>query len=614
MIIVWGHLVNSVLYALVAIPSRLFFTRVDFRHGEELFSLEGVMRSHMNSPGLTLDIVALVGLFAEIAHRLEPSHKGPLPTAAQWLMLMQLLKGWRVVLPEDSAARDRGFWQGIFKLLCVLVAFAHAVACSFLLAGNIEVAGGDKSWFDHTPYNVDMEHCVVRYTEAFHFAVIGLTSVGYEDLLLTSLEHGLNSFVLLISQLFASKVCAELTWLTSMYNQHEAELHEGKRSLVLALDKMGAPKVLVKRVMAFQSYEDTMHADNMENETFTGLGKNLMEELRLCTYRKLVLQAPFLREQPTAVISFIVKALWDEVYLPSDFIVRAGERGRELFFLRRGEARAYLGPNAPVWGQSDAVAIIKTGSYFGELAMLTGAPRGSFVLATSYCICSILPYSAVEDLVERHPEAFTSLVQTMVRMFKLRSELSWKDLSVRLTAKFGFKTDSEAFAWFKSHWDNSFEDDLEPPELNAKSFDLALQTCKVQHLDRIIFWSEMDKDASGGISYEEFQGKLHFDVPSHELSPSSASAASTARFNGLKKRRNSLDSISFSKKEQETLIGSSSSKTGALGMMNIDSMPHNATLFKDGSTDKEERFDALLDENRQLIEDIQRWHASISLQ
>lgn len=36
-------------------------------------------------------------------------------------------------------------------------------------------------------------------------------------------------------------------------------------------------------------------------------------------------------------------------------------------------------------------------------------------MATNYCICSILPYSAVEDLVDMHPEAFTTLVQTMVR-------------------------------------------------------------------------------------------------------------------------------------------------------------------------------------------------------
>ena len=48
-----------------------------------------------------------------------------------------------------------------------------------------------------------------------------------------------------------------------------------------------------------------------------------------------------------------------------------------------------MGLSAPVWGQSEAVAVMKTGSYFGELAMLTGLPRGSFVMATNYCICSL---------------------------------------------------------------------------------------------------------------------------------------------------------------------------------------------------------------------------------
>merc|ERR1711959_661012 len=319
------------------------------------------------------------------------------------------------------------------------------------------------------------------------------------------MEHNVNAFFLLVSQLFAAQVCAELTWLTSMYNQHESDVHERRRSLVLALDKMGVPKVLVKRVLAFQTYENVMHADNMEKETFHGLGKNLIEELRLCTYRKLVLQAPFLREQPTEVISFIVNALWDAVYLPSDLIVRAGEHGRELFFVRRGEARAYLGPNSPVWGQSQAVAVMKAGSCFGELAMLTGLPRGSFVMATSYCICSVLPYSAVEDLVEMHPEAFTTLVQTMVRIYNLKPAWTWKDLTHRLAKKFRLDNDHDAFMWLKSH---SVKAEVE--DLHAKAFDKALQRIQVPHLDRRIFWSELDKDASGGISYEEFKGKLYF--------------------------------------------------------------------------------------------------------
>merc|ERR1712232_1185623 len=27
----------------------------------------------------------------------------------------------------------------------------------------------------------------------------------------------------------------------------------------------------------------------------------------------------------------------------------------------------------------------------------------------------------------------------------------------------------------------------------------------------MVFWSELDRDASGGISYDEFRGKLHFN-------------------------------------------------------------------------------------------------------
>jgi len=421
-------------------------------------------------------------------------------------MLLQLVKIWRIILYEDSSDAHRGFWQGILTLISILLFFAHVFACSFLAIGNFEVAHGAPSWLDLEPHGLDMTHCVVRYTESFYFAVIGLTSVGYGDLLVTPLEHGFNAFFLLISQLFAAKVCAELTWLTSMYNQHEASANERRRSLLLALEKMGVSKVLVKRILAFQSFENTMHTDNMEKETFQGLGKNLMQELRLCAYRKLVLQAPFLREQPTEVISFIVESLSDSVFLPADFIVRAGEHGRELYFVRRGEARAYLGnEGAPIWGKSTEVAIVKAGSYFGELAMLTGLPRGSYVMATSYCICSVLPYGAVEDLVDMHPEAFTTLVQTMVKMYKLRADMSWRGLSKRLFKKYGLRNDWDVFAWLKGHGDNPDED-----ELHAKAFDMALQKLRVSHLDRRIFWSELDRDASGGISFSEFTGKLTF--------------------------------------------------------------------------------------------------------
>merc|ERR1712070_1131461 len=99
----------------------------------------------------------------------------------------------------------------------------------------------------------------------------------------------------------------------------------------------------------------------------------------------------------------------------------------------------------------------------------------------------------------------TTLVQTMVRIYNLKPAWTWKDLTHRSAKKFRLDNDHDAFMWLKSH---SVKAEVE--DLHAKAFDKALQRIQVPHLDRRIFWSELDKDASGGISYEEFKGKLYF--------------------------------------------------------------------------------------------------------
>lgn len=122
-----------------------------------------------------------------------------------------------------------------------------------------------------------------------------------------------------------------------------------------------------------------------------------------------------------------------------------------------------------------------------------------------------------------HPEAFTSLVQSMVRMYSLKPEWTWERLTGKLIKKFGVKDDEQAFSWFRSHHNDNNESEVE--ELFAKAFDLACQKLKVPHLDRRIFWSELDKDASGGITFEEFQGNLCFEVENPTVASASFSAS-----------------------------------------------------------------------------------------
>jgi len=150
-------------------------------------------------------------------------------------------------------------------------------------------------------------------------------------------------------------------------------------------------------------------------------------------------------------------------------------------------------------------------------------------MAASYCICSILPYSAVENLVEMHPEAFTTLVQTMVRMYHLKPDIGWYELTTKIVKKARVFNDEDAFQWFRLQ-----DEKPDPEELHAKAFDLACRKLTVSHLDRRIFWSELDRDASGGISFEEFKGKLLFkevcgDMPQQHSQLAGASNTASSK-------------------------------------------------------------------------------------
>merc|ERR1719330_217107 len=163
---------------------------------------------------------------------------------------------------------------------------SHTTASVLLALGSWEGSQGEPSWTDAMRANAEKEmDCVEVYTEAFYFAVLSLTSVGYGDMLVTPLERGANSVFLLCGQLFTAKVCADLTWLTSTHNQWEAQ-HQAERAQAwVSLQNMQVPPALAERVLAFKSFISNVHREDLAQPLFAKLSSNLLMELRLCAYR-----------------------------------------------------------------------------------------------------------------------------------------------------------------------------------------------------------------------------------------------------------------------------------------------------------------------------------------
>jgi small-conductance mechanosensitive channel/CRP-like cAMP-binding protein len=76
----------------------------------------------------------------------------------------------------------------------------------------------------------------------------------------------------------------------------------------------------------------------------------------------------------------VARAAIRSVYAPGELILRRGDPGDSMFVIYRGNVEVRL-PGGD--GNTQQLAALKPGDFFGEMALLTGEPRNADILATS---------------------------------------------------------------------------------------------------------------------------------------------------------------------------------------------------------------------------------------
>ena len=79
---------------------------------------------------------------------------------------------------------------------------------------------------------------------------------------------------------------------------------------------------------------------------------------------------------------------------PGERVIRTGDTGAEMFFISSGAVEVAVGRRRIQLGPGDV---------FGEMALLTGAPRTADVTAIDYCLFLILQKDDFERFAARHP-------------------------------------------------------------------------------------------------------------------------------------------------------------------------------------------------------------------
>jgi ATP-binding cassette subfamily B protein len=160
-------------------------------------------------------------------------------------------------------------------------------------------------------------------------------------------------------------------------------------------------------------------------EQFPDVRESLESLSRWRTLHGFLYQFSNFGRLPTPALQALMKRLEAAHFTKGQTILREGEPAGPLYILREGRVRVFTGPRE----RPRHLAFYREGDFFGELALLTGAPRAATAEALTDCSLLALSAEAAGDLRASHPE--------FARLLEERRAQYRSDTEARLPLDFG---------------------------------------------------------------------------------------------------------------------------------------------------------------------------------
>lgn len=336
-----------------------------------ILRLRGVDAAGEGSVIRTFDLLAALPI--QILGPLNPFH------------LVRLSKLFRVGLGMRRwRQRTIGNASGLRLLFFVywLGLSAHWIACGWLALRGVDPAKGIGE----------------NYIRALYWCVETLTTVGYGDITPANVPETIYAIlVMLVGIGIYGFIIGNVASLLSNIDPVRTKYLEEMEGVNAFMRYRGIPATMQRRVRDHYAYlwEKRMGYD--EEAFLQRLPASLAAEISLHLKREVIDRVPLFHGASDAFVREVALRLRPMVFLPGDVIVRAGERGKEMYFISRGEAEARGMDGTILRRMSD-------GDFFGEIALVLGQVRTASVHALTHCDLYVLDRKTYERITDHYPD------------------------------------------------------------------------------------------------------------------------------------------------------------------------------------------------------------------
>jgi CRP-like cAMP-binding protein len=119
-------------------------------------------------------------------------------------------------------------------------------------------------------------------------------------------------------------------------------------------------------------------------------------------------------------------------FVRGEALTKQGAEAHWLYILIEGKAEVQVAVN----GKSEPIASLGKGDFFGEMGMMTGAPRRATVIAQTDMLCYRLDKIAFQEIINRRPEIAEDISHVLARrrveLEAVREELNEEVIRLRV--------------------------------------------------------------------------------------------------------------------------------------------------------------------------------------
>ena len=272
--------------------------------------------------------------------------------------LNQMMRLWRRRDIHNASLLRLVFF--VFWMLLI----AHWIAC------------GWASLRDRLPN----DDAPMHYLRALYWTITTLATVGYGDITPDTAPQMMYAIMTMLFGvgLFGYGI-GNVAHMLANIDQVQAHYHSSLDRLANFLRYRKIPTGLQRRIYDYYTFLWERHLGYDEAIILSELPEPLRIEIAVAMKREFIEKVPLFRGASPMLLREIAVELRAALFTPGDYIFRAGEIGRHMYFISRGTVEVIAEDGQTI------LSTLSDGDFFGEIALLFQRPRTASIRAVDFC-------------------------------------------------------------------------------------------------------------------------------------------------------------------------------------------------------------------------------------